>query len=437
MVTAVLLLLESVVPRIDHAPLDCFLHDRHPRVEAAIDPIDVVDRARVYFRGGEEEDYVFVHMALSRGRFGARLPRPRARSVTYFLEATTTDGIVRRTPEMVAEVVKKPEACGEGRLAPPATEGDVRVGATVTGQGKPRGFAGVSDVMPAPRPPAVAPAPEPAVPEPPAPVAPSPASPAPALPAAVPAPVPEYTIGPEDILRIVVYGHEDLSQTVVVQSDGSFVFPLVGRVQARDATTKDLERRMATALGQGFVRNPQVTVVVQEYRSRTVYVVGEVARPGPYPLGGSMSVVEVLAKAGPSAGAAAEVVIVRPAGSVPGPVLPDQAGGSAEVIRVNLRDIQMGHLDQNVFLRPNDTVFVAQAAKVYVTGEVRNPGAHVFTPGLTVRQAIGMAGGLSPDGSSSRLRVVRVLDGKAREVRIRLDDPLQAGDTIVVKAKLF
>jgi polysaccharide export outer membrane protein len=304
----------------------------------------------------------------------------------------------------------------------------------VGGQGKPRGFAGVSDVMAAARPraaPATASAVEPPAASPPAP------APSPAAPAEAAAPAPEYTIGPEDILRVVVYGHEDLSQTVVVQGDGSFVFPLIGRVQARDATTKELERRMAAALARGFVRNPQVTVVVQEYRSRTVYVVGEVARPGPYPLGGSMSVVEVLAKAGPSAGAAAEVVIVRPAGSVAGPVLPEQAAGTAEVIRVDLRDIQMGQLDRNVFLRPNDTVFVAQAAKVYVTGEVRNPGAHVFTPGLTVRQAIGMAGGLGPDGSSSRLRVVRVVDGRTREIKIRLDDPLQSGDTIVVKAKLF
>jgi|SRR5688572_9287744 len=259
---------------------------------------------------------------------------------------------------------------------------------------------------------------------------------------AAPAAEPDYQVGANDILKVTVYGHDDLTQTVVVQADGRFVFPLIGHVQAAGWTPKDLAGKIAVLLAGGFVRNPQVTVVVQEFRSKSVFVVGEVSRPGIYPLSGAMTVMEMLSRAGPTAGAGTEVVIVRPNRPVDRPVLPADvaaAGGAplAEVIRVNLREIQMGHLDRNVALRPNDTVFVTQAARIFVTGEVRNAGAFAYSPGLTVRQAISVAGGLTPDGSSGRLRVIREVDGRSKEMKARLDDPVLPGDTIIVKAKLF
>ncbi|HET8646367.1 MAG TPA: polysaccharide biosynthesis/export family protein [Vicinamibacteria bacterium] len=259
-------------------------------------------------------------------------------------------------------------------------------------------------------------------------------------PAPAPAQDSAYVIGPEDILRVVVYGQADLSQTVVVQPDGSITFPLVGRIVASGLTPEDLRRSLVTLLSKRYLRNPQVTVTVQEYRSKSVFVVGEVARPGTYALQGATTVVEVLAKAGPTPSAGPEVIIVRPRREVEGPLLPEQVSGEgkdAEVIRVNVREIQMGRLAQNVVLKPKDTVFVTEAPKVFVSGEVRSPGAYAFRSGITVRQAISLAGGLTPDGSTGRLRVVREVAGKTRELKIRIDDPVQPGDTIVVKAKLF
>jgi polysaccharide export outer membrane protein len=234
---------------------------------------------------------------------------------------------------------------------------------------------------------------------------------------------------------------------VVVQEDGTMPFPFIGRIKAENLTARELEEALALRLSQGFIRDPQVTVVVEEFRSKTVFVVGEVSRPGTYALGGSMTVMEMLAKAGPAAGAGTEVIIVRPLVEVTGPVLPEDVvreGGAgpglerqAEIIRVNIRDIQRGRLDQNVTLRPNDTVFVAPAARFFVLGEVRSPGAFPFEPGLTVRQAISMAGGFSPDASTSRIRIIRQVDGKSKEVKVKLDDLFRPDETIIVKARLF
>jgi polysaccharide export outer membrane protein len=279
-------------------------------------------------------------------------------------------------------------------------------------------------------------------------------------------PVLDYQIGPDDILRVTVYGHDDLTQVVLVQADGTFMFPLIGRVKASDLTPPELSKKIATLLAQGYIRNPQVTVVVQEYRSKTVFVVGQVAKPGTYPLSGrNTTLVEIMARAGPvTALAGAEVLVVRPQPgvAVSGPVLPSMVAGeagkgepgkeeaaapdeaaaapempNAHVFRINMKEIEAGDVEKNIILQPNDTVFVPQAPNIFVSGEVRNPGAYAWFPGMTARQLISVAGGLTPEGSDGRLKIVREVDGKAQEDKIHLDDLVKAGETLVVRRRLF
>jgi polysaccharide biosynthesis/export protein len=273
-------------------------------------------------------------------------------------------------------------------------------------------------------------------------------APRPATPAASAERSDDYQIGPSDILQVTVYSHDELTHTIVVQPDGTFTFPLIGRVKGSDMTPAELEKKIGILLARGFIRNPQVTVVVQEYRSKTLYVAGEVARPGPYPVAGRTTLVEVLAKAGPTPSAGAEVVVVRPkpGAAVDGPVLPtDIAEGEAaprgkpraDVFRVAMSAIQAGEMDKNLVLQPNDTVFVPQAPKVFVSGEVKNPGAFGWFPGMTTRQLISIAGGLTPDGSNGRLKVVRQVGAKSQEDKIKLDEVVKPGDTLVVRRRLF
>jgi polysaccharide export outer membrane protein len=447
---------------INHQPIDCFVKDRFALVEVEVRPAMDVSRVRVFFKSEKEDEFHFIPVTLSQGRFIGKLPRPRekAHTLTYYIEIAGADGTVRKTPEITAEVVKSVETCAEGRrVAGAGEEGDVRVWTTGASRSKPKDFSGVDKVMregEAGESAASGVAPPPAG-ETAAPSATTPSTNTPfvAAPSPVPSPFPtprpvvdeglEFSIGAEDIVKVTVLGHEDLTQTIVVQPDGTFIYPLIGRVKAGDLTPKELERKITTLLAQGYVRNPQVTVSVQEYRSKTVFVVGEVSRPGSYSLSGRMTVLELLSKAGPTSSAGAEVVIVRPKIAVTGPLVPVDLTGAptgdstdqADLIRVNIRDIQMGQLDKNVLVRPNDTVFVTQAARIFVTGEVKTPGAITYWPGATVRKAINTAGGFSADAATGKVRVVREVDGKTKEVKIGLDDPVQPGDTIIVKAKLF
>jgi polysaccharide export outer membrane protein len=254
----------------------------------------------------------------------------------------------------------------------------------------------------------------------------------------------DYEIGPDDILRISVLDHDNLSLSVLVQSDGGFIFPLVGRIQAQDLTPRQLEARLAEALAQGLIRDPQVTVTIEEFRSKTVLVMGEVTHPGPYPLSGSMRIVDVLAAAGMHSGAAQEVIIIRPRMPGGGPV-PDVTSHTdaaieepdAHILKVDIHAIQGGDLDQNIRLQPGDKIFVPPAPKYYALGEVRSPGAYTITPGMTIREAITVAGGFTEDASQGRTRVIRALGGEKKEIKIDLDALVREGDTIVVKGSFF
>jgi polysaccharide export outer membrane protein len=97
-----------------------------------------------------------------------------------------------------------------------------------------------------------------------------------------------------------------------------------------------------------------------------------------------------------------------------------------------------GRLEENLLLRPNDTVFVPVAERIFVTGEVRNPGAFPWSAGLTLRQAVSLAGGFTEDASTGSARVVRAAaGGQTQTIKMKLDEPLRPGDTVLVKAKLF
>lgn len=235
----------------------------------------------------------------------------------------------------------------------------------------------------------------------------------------------DYRIGADDVLRIAVYGLPELSQEVTVEPDATFDFPLIGRVEAGDRTPRELEDAIAARLASGFVRDPQVRVTVQVHRSKTVSVMGELTHPGTYPLTEGRTVVEVLSRAGPLLPTAgAEVVVLRRA-----------APGPDEVIRIDLQRLQSGAAGQNPVLRPNDTVFVPRAPRIFVSGEVREPGQYGVLPGMTVRQAISLAGGFDKNAVRDRVRILRRDGGRTSELAAGLEEIVLAGDTLVVEKK--
>lgn len=246
-----------------------------------------------------------------------------------------------------------------------------------------------------------------------------------------------YSVGPQDVLTVTVFNEPQLSGQFRVENDGQFNYPFLGRIKAAGTTAGQIAALLKVKLADGYLRNPQITVEVAQFRSQSVFVMGEVRTPGKYTQSGAVTLIEALAQAGSTTSTAGnEVLILHPKeASKTGPTLPDD--GDAEVQRINLRDIQAGKLSQNVIVRDGDTIFVPKAERFYVTGQVRSPGSYVLEPNMTVLQAISLAGGVNERGSNRRIRIIRVVDNKKREFDAKPTDLVQAGDTILVRQRLL
>ena len=238
----------------------------------------------------------------------------------------------------------------------------------------------------------------------------------------------DYTAGPQDVLEVTVFGESDVSGKFLVEADGTFNFPMIGRVPAAGRTLRAIERELHNRLADGFLQNPQVTVAVGQSRSGRIFMVGEVLRPGTYPLTVQMTLIEALATAGSTTtAAAAHAVIIR--GS--------QAGKASDVLQVDLGSFQTGSLADNIALRDGDVVVVPRAESIYILGEVRNPGAYTLEKATTVLQALALAGGVTPRASMSRIRIIRMVNAKKTELKANVDDVVRSGDTVMVLERFF
>jgi polysaccharide biosynthesis/export protein len=257
----------------------------------------------------------------------------------------------------------------------------------------------------------------------------------------------EYVVGPNDVLSITVVDQPALSGKFVVRADGTFTLPLIERVKAGGLSVQAIEDDIRARLDKGYVKNPQVAVSVDQFRSQQVFVMGEVKQPGSLQFTGSMSLIEALARTGSTTErAGVEVLVVRPTGGAPPRELTlrdageiDRARDSkeSEVIRVNIQNLQSGQLSQNVALRSGDTVFVPRAESVFVSGLVRTAGEYVIRKGMTVRQVLALAGGVTERGSEGRIQIIRQVDGNETTLNVTLQDLVRSGDTVVVRERFF
>src|SRR5438874_2151621 len=170
-----------------------------------------------------------------------------------------------------------------------------------------------------------------------APVAPPPQKPAPAAGVVAETPVPgKYQIGPQDQLKVTVLDEADLSTIYRVDADGTITMNYIGKVEAAGLTLTDVQERIRGKLAAGYLKNPQVRVEIESYKSQSVMVSGEVRAPGKITMTGAMTVLEALAAAGsPTSTASTELTIAHVK-------KPGAEAADSEVTRVNWKDLQLG-----------------------------------------------------------------------------------------------
>jgi len=240
----------------------------------------------------------------------------------------------------------------------------------------------------------------------------------------------EYRLGPGDGVKISVFQNPDLGLETRVSDTGAISYPLVGSVQIGGLTVAAAERAIADGLKKGgFVLQPQVTLVIQQVRGAQVAVLGQVARPGRYPLESTaMKVTDVLALAGGTAPQGADRVI-----------LTGVRNGRRVRAEIDVADLFVAWTpEKDVPVMAGDTLYVQRAPQFYVYGEVQRAGAYRVERQMTVLQALALGGGLSPRGTERGIRIHRRgEDGAVRVTNPQLNDPVQPDDVIVVREALF
>jgi polysaccharide biosynthesis/export protein len=239
----------------------------------------------------------------------------------------------------------------------------------------------------------------------------------------------EYLLGAGDSIRITVYNNNDLTTEARLAEDGSIAFPLLGRVKLAGLSKTAAEQHLSKSLVEGgFLRMAEVNLIVTEYRSQQVAVLGEVTKPGKYPITSATTVMDILAQAGG----------ITDKGSSTIRLVQRDGSGAALERTIDLDQLVAAKDGTALAVRNGDVIFVAQQPVFYIYGEVQKPGAYPLQRDMTMRQAIATGGGLTLRGTERGLKVSRRNKSGAIEVRrVKLNEPLVAGDVVQVKESLF
>lgn len=240
----------------------------------------------------------------------------------------------------------------------------------------------------------------------------------------------DYTLGPGDVLRIQVFQSADLTVEARISESGVISYPLLGVVKLAGLSPQQAETLISTRLKEGkFLQNPQVTLNVLQFRSQQVSVLGQVARPGRYPLETTgMRLSEILSVAGGVAPTGADSVILM-----------TTRNGRPQRLEIDLVDMfTSGDLSKDVVLQAGDTLYVNRAPNYFVYGQVQRPGQYALDRGMTVAQAIAKGGGLTLRGTDRGVRLHRRIGERNIQVlEPKLDDPVKADDLIFIRESIF
>jgi polysaccharide export outer membrane protein len=230
-----------------------------------------------------------------------------------------------------------------------------------------------------------------------------------------------YVLGPEDVLEVTAIGHDDFTSRVKISARGVIQLPYIGDVIAANKTPETLSADITKALVQGgYFAKPIVRVEIASYASRYVTVLGDVVTPGLVPVDRPYHLSDILARVGGTRQDGADYVVLTP-----------QAGPSQ---RISIQAMATGDAAQDPLVAPGDKIYNPPAEIFYISGQVHTPGAYPLAPNLTLRMAISRGGGLTDLGSDRSVKVTR---GGKTLTHFGLNDPIQAGDVILIGERLF
>jgi polysaccharide export outer membrane protein len=240
----------------------------------------------------------------------------------------------------------------------------------------------------------------------------------------------DYALGAGDGIRVQVFQNPDLSMETRLSENGIITYPLIGAVDLTGLSVAAAEAKISNALQSGgFLQKPQVTITLVQVRNNQISVLGQVAKPGRFPLeAAGTRVTDMLANAG---------------GVIPGgddsAILTGTRNGKAFRELIDIPAIFLnGTVDKDTVLQGGDTIYVHRAGVFYIYGEAQRSGAYRIERDMTVMQAMAQAGGPTNRGSENRLRLHRKgTDGVMQKFEPQLSDAVQPNDVLYIKESIF
>jgi len=265
----------------------------------------------------------------------------------------------------------------------------------------------------------------------------------------------DYRINPGDVIDIQVDRAPELSGMRRVTASGTIRMAYLGPVTAHGKTVDELAGFISDGLRGRYLKNPRVTVTIEQMNSHTFFIQGAISRPGAYQIEGRPSLLTLITVAGglkenhgstafiirearrpngdvPESDEPKALSILRPGSDAASPPsqFPSQSGDrdqapdereGYELIKVNINGLFRGDFDKNMRLDPRTVVNIPQADVFFVGGDVNAPGSFQFKEGATLRQAITLAQGMKPTAASDRAIIFREDQGAKKRQEIRID----------------
>ena len=243
----------------------------------------------------------------------------------------------------------------------------------------------------------------------------------------------DYIIGENDVLKVTVYDHDDLTTTVRVGGDGTIILPLLNRVEVAGLTIIRISSKITALYADGYIVNPQVNVFIEAFRSKKAVILGQVNKPGLYELQGRTTFLELLSKAGGlTEDAGDKTIIKRKQGS-------NASEEEQSILTIDMIQlVEKGDTSQNIQILDGDNIYIAKAGVFYVSGEVNKPDAYKFEENMTVIKAITKAGGFSDKASKRHVSIIRKIHDRKQVIEdVKMDEPILPEDVIVVPESFF
>lgn len=246
----------------------------------------------------------------------------------------------------------------------------------------------------------------------------------------------DYLLGPGDLLHITVFEAEELETKARVSSRGDISVPLLGLVQVEDLTAREAEVKIEEKYREKFIKDPHVTVFVEEHFSQRISLVGEVKNPGTYDYPSKMRLLDVLALGGGLSANAGRIAQIR------------RMGDGSDKYGMMIVDLDKligeGFVELNVEINGGDVIFVPKAGVYFVDGAVRKPGSYPITQETNVMEALVSAGGFQPYANENQATLIRYLKDGKRETKelnlLKTEDQeitLNDRDVLIVKSNVL